>query len=169
MRKKSLLKKEDNMSKEKLNKKNQNYTIESLEPRYMMSADAPIDFSDDTNLDTQLSSACSIIENALNGEASSITGNIASTGLILKGNDDSLYSSFHDLLGNVGSDIKTTIQNALSQAKIDAQNEIAAINAAHPNNPPVTSVSSSSFLSLLENRLPEFFTTGVSGSKITIG
>lgn len=45
MRKKSLLKKEDNMSKEKLNKKNQNYTIESLEPRYMMSADAPIDFS----------------------------------------------------------------------------------------------------------------------------
>ena len=45
MRKKSLLKKEDNMSKEKLNKKNQNYTIESLEPRYMMSADAPIDLS----------------------------------------------------------------------------------------------------------------------------
>ena len=33
------------MSKEKLNKKNQNYTIEALEPRYMMSADAPIDFS----------------------------------------------------------------------------------------------------------------------------
>ena len=151
------------------NEKNlNNYKIEHLERREMFSADAPIDFSDDTNLDTQLSSACSIIENALNGEASSITGNIASTGLELRGNDDALYSSFHDLLGNVGSDIKTTIQNALSQAKIDAQNEIAAINAAHPNDPPVTSVSSSSFLSLLENRLPEFFITEVSCSKITI-
>ena len=108
------------------NKKNlNNYKIEHLERREMFSADAPIDFSDDTNLDTQLSSACSIIENALNGEASSITGNIASTGLELRGNDDALYSSFHDLLGNVGSDIKTTIQNALSHAKIDAQNAIA--------------------------------------------
>ena len=86
----------------------------------------------------------------------------------LRGNDDELYTRFQELLGNVGSDIKTTIQNALSQAKIDAQNEIAAINAAHPNDPPVTSVSSSSFLSLLENRLPEFFTTEVSCSKITI-
>lgn len=83
------------------NKKNlNNYKIEHLERREMFSADAPIDFSDDTNLDTQLSSACSIIENALNGEASSITGNIASTGLELRGNDDALYSSFHDLLGN---------------------------------------------------------------------
>ena len=158
------------MSKRNVKKeKGSEFKIEALEPRYMMSADAPIDFSDDTTLATQLSSACSIIENTLNSEASAITGNVASTGLELKGNDDALYSSFHDLLGNVGSDIRTTIQNALSQAKIDAQNEIAAINAAHPNDPPVTSVSSSSFLSLLENRLPEFFTTGVSGSKITIG
>lgn len=43
------------MSKEKLNKKNQNYTIESLEPRYMMSADAPIDLSDNNAVDNQLS------------------------------------------------------------------------------------------------------------------
>lgn len=53
-----------------------NYRIEALEPRLMMSADAPIDLSDNNAVDNQLSALYVSLESCIDNSVSNQTNTI---------------------------------------------------------------------------------------------
>lgn len=144
-----------NIKNNKKNTTRKNYKIESLEPRLMMSADPVIDFSDNNELNTQLTALYDSIESNLDSKVSSYTSDIKTSGLTLNDANGDAFSNVSDLLKNVSSKIKSEISTAFSAAKIDAQNELNTINEKLPEGESdVTTLGVNSFLGFVSNHLP---------------
>ncbi|MBR5413527.1 MAG: LEPR-XLL domain-containing protein [Fibrobacter sp.] len=118
-----------NIKNNKKNSTRKNYKIEPLEPRLMMSADPVIDFSDNNELNTQLTALYDSIESNLDSKVSSYTSDIKTSGLTLNDANGDAFSNVSDFLKDVGDNVKSDISQAFALAKSEAQNALAAINA----------------------------------------
>lgn len=141
----------------KKNYRHNNYKIEQLEIREMMSADAPIDFSDVEVIDNRLGALFTSLESDIENSVSSQTNTI---GYHIKDNAGNTFTNISDLLGGVSADIKANVQSAFANAKAQAVEEL------EDNE---TTVNASTLLGYFEESLPQGFTTTVVGSKITVG
>ncbi|MCQ2104647.1 MAG: hypothetical protein MJZ26_02540 [Fibrobacter sp.] len=146
------------MSKsKKKNNEHNNYKIEQLEIREMMSADAPIDFSDVEEIDNRLGVLYFSLESDIENSVSSQTNDV---GYLIKDEIGNTFTNISDLLGEVSADIKANVQSAFANAKAQAVEEL------EDNE---NSVNASTLLGYLEESLPQGFSTTVVGSKITVG
>ena len=119
-----------NIKNNKKNSTRKNYKIEALEPRLMMSADPVIDFSDNNELNTQLTALYDSIESNLDSKVSSHATEIkTSFGLMFNETSGDALSNVSDFLKDVGDNVKSDISQAFALAKSEAQNALAAINA----------------------------------------